>query len=49
MKVKMIREEGQPIREVDDCWGERLIEQGEAIIIAPSPEAKGRARKGADA
>ena len=45
----MLKEPGQPIRDVDDCWGERLIEQGQAIFAAPSPETKGKGKKDADA
>lgn len=35
MKVKMIHEAGQPIREYSDNYGNRLIEQGKAVFAAP--------------
>lgn len=46
MKIKMIngKRRDAEIREVNDGYGMRLIEQGRAVI-APEPERKKAARK----
>ncbi len=48
MKVKMIKEPGQPVADVNDDWGYRLIEQGKAIPVAESihPQAVGKKKTG---
>ena len=50
MKVKMIKEQGQPVRECSDSYGNRLIEQGKAIYQSPeTPVTSEQEQGGADA